>query len=164
MRIAITGSPGTGKTTLAKRLARVMGIKPINERAFALKKRIGSWNAEENELEVPLGKLQKALAAELRKRKNAIVEGHMICEVRLPVDYVVLLRVHPEVLEARLEAKGYKAEKVQDNVFCEGIEYCKKHVLKRYPAKRVVEIFSGYAPLETLTRVVAELRVRGLRV
>lgn len=143
MQILITGTPGTGKSTVAKKLAKRLRLKCINEMDFALEKGIGRWSASSNELMVPLGKLKSEISKELKKRKKGVIfEGHMLCEIKLPVDLVVLLRVDPEVLESRLEGKKrkYSDEKILDNMFCEGIDYCRKHAGKRYPKSKVLEI------------------------
>jgi len=160
MRIGITGSPGTGKTSIAKQLAQFYECKTLNEREFALKTRIGEFDTETNELEVPLDKLRSELGKLLGKENNIIVEGHLICEVKADFDLIIVLRCHPEVLEARLEARGYKAEKVQDNVFCEGIEYCKKHALRNYPKKKVFEVENRKSIKETMSAIIREIEKR----
>ena len=167
MKLLITGTPGTGKSSLAKALAKLLKIRRvINEKEFALSKRLGKWDSGSDELVVSPSALAKALNAELKKpaiaRQGVIIEGHMLCEAKVGVDAVIVLRAHPEILEARLEKRGYRAEKVQDNVFCEGIDYCRKHALRRYPKKKVVEIYSKARAGETARAVRAVLGERGL--
>lgn len=156
MRILITGSPGTGKTAVAKLLGKRLKCKVLNEHDFCMRKGIGKF--EHSELVVPLGKLQKALNAELKKHKNIIVEGHLLCEIRLKVDAAVLLRLHPELLEARLERRGYNAEKIQDNVFCEGIDYCRKHLHRNYSKEKIIEVPAHGTAKETANTIIKKLR------
>jgi len=161
MRIIITGSPGTGKTSAAKALGKKIGHRIVNEKQFAIEKKIGKWDREEDELVVPLVPFGRELNKLLAKEKKIIIEGHMLCELKLRADFVVLLRVHPELLEARLESRGYSAEKVQDNVFCEGIDYCKKHVARNYPREKVVEVRGRKTIKETMENIIVGLREKG---
>jgi len=160
MRLGITGTPGVGKTTISKKIGEYYKLKALNERVFALDKGIGSFDTEENELVVPLDKLQEKLRELLKNEENVIVEGHMLCEIKLDFDYLVLIRCHPELLETRLEAKGYKAEKIQDNVFCEGIEYCKKHALRNYSKEKIIEVESRKSIKETSDAIINEIEKR----
>ena len=105
MKLIITGTPGTGKTAVAKELARKLGWKVINERKFCLKKKIGKM--EKGELEVPIGKLGKELRKEFKKSKNLILEGHLLCETKLAADLAIVLHAGPKILEERLREKEY---------------------------------------------------------
>ena len=162
MHLLITGTPGTGKTSVAKALTQELKILYVNEMEFAVKKGIGEWDTEENELVVPLEKLKKALEKELKGKKNYVLDGHMLCEIKLPVDLVIVLQVHPEILEERLERKRYKMDKLLDNVFCEGIEYCKKHAIRRYGTKKVVCLQNHKSIKDTVSNILLVLGKRGL--
>ena len=164
MRIIITGSPGTGKTSAARALGKRLKCPVLNEKQFALEKKIGKWDSKENELVIPLTSFAKALNKLFSTRKNLVLEGHLLCELKLKADYVVLIRLDPELLETRLESKRYSAEKVQDNVFCEGIDYCKKHVERNYSGKKVVEVQSGKTIKETLDRIINGLKEKGAKL
>ena len=126
MKILITGTPGCGKTTLAKGLAKKLKFECINEKDFALKNSIGEFN-EENELEIPIKLFEKKMNNFLKTKKNIIIEGHTLCEMKLLVDLVILIKIDPEELQLRLEQRNYADLKIMDNVFCEGIEYCHKN-------------------------------------
>lgn len=164
MRIIVTGSPGVGKTAVSKALGKRLHCRVVNEKQFALEKGIGKWDAEENELVISLQSFGRALNGMLAREKNVVLEGHLLCELKLRTDFVVLVRLHPELLEARLESRGYGAEKVQDNVFCEGIDYCKKHVLRNYSREKVVEVQCGKSIKETLVRIIKGLKEKGAKV
>ncbi len=160
MKLLITGSPGTGKTTIAKRLGRMLKCRVVNEKDFALEKGIGKWNHKWNELEIPISRISKELNKQISKEKCVIIEGHTLCEAKLKVDAVIVLRVHPEILETRLESRGYNAEKIQDNVFCEGIDYCKKKAIKSYGKRKIVEVSNEKGIKETLNIIILELKNR----
>ncbi len=164
MRIVVTGSPGVGKTSAARLLGKRLKARVLNEKQFALEARIGKWDSEEDELVIPLGPFAKAVNGLLEKQKNVVLEGHLLCELKLKADFVVLIRCHPEVLEPRLESRGYTAEKVQDNVFCEGIDYCKKRVKRNFQEEKLVEIESGKSIKETLERIIRGLKEKGAKI
>ena len=156
MRLIITGSPGTGKTTLAKSLGEKLNLTVLNEKDFALKNGIGSFN-EENELEIPIKEFEEKANAFLKETDDVLFEGHVVCEAKLHVDKAILIRVDPEELEMRLENRGYSMEKIMDNVFCEGIDYCKKQVIKNYPIDKIIEVTSKASISGTLKAVLASL-------
>ena len=161
MRIIITGSPGVGKTTVAKALSKTIKCLAYNEKTMALEKGIGKWDEKENELVIPLEPFAEMLNKFLSEQKNTIIEGHMLCELKLKADYIILIRVDPEILESRLEERNYTEEKVQDNVFCEGIDYCKKHIERNYPKEKILEVQSGKTIKETLDKIIIGLKEKG---
>ena len=159
MRLLFTGSPGTGKTTLAKWLAKKLKYELINEKQFALEHKIGRFEGEE--LVIPLKALQKKLKQHLKDRKNVVLEGHLLCEIKLPVDLVFVIKMHPEMLEGILEKRGYNVDKVQDNVFCEGIDYCLKHARRNYK-KKVVVVRNEQTFKAVKGSILEELKKQGL--
>jgi adenylate kinase len=161
MKIVITGSPGVGKTAVGKELAKSLNLKYLNEKEFALEKGIGKWDTDENELVIPLKKLETEINSFLKKHENILIEGHLLCEIKLKSDFLIVLRLHPEILESRLELKGYKAEKIQDNVFCEGIDYCLKHAKRKYPKNKIIEVKSQKTIKDTSALIIRELKSRG---
>ena len=162
MKLAIMGTPGVGKTSVAKALGNTLKYEVLNEKQFALERGIGKWDSEEDELVVPLGKLKNALNLMLKTEENVIIEGHMLCEIALDVDFIILITLDPELLEERFRFRQYRAEKIQDNVFCEGIDYCKKHVSRKYPKKKIIEVKSQKSIKETLHIILKEFKERGI--
>jgi adenylate kinase len=159
MKLLITGTPGCGKTTLAKSFGKKLGLKVINEKDFALANSIGGFN-EENELELPLNILEKKINLFLKNNDNVVFEGHVLCETKLDVDLVIIITINPEILEMRLEKRNYSSQKIMDNVFCEGINYCEKQVRKNYSKKKIIKLVSSNSPLTTFTKAFDEVKLR----
>ncbi len=164
MQLIITGSPGVGKSSVAKALGKKIKHVVVNEQQFALEKKIGKWDSEESELVIPLQQFAKELNKLLAKEKNIILEGHLLCELLLPVDFVVLLRAKPTVLEQRLHAKGYSELKVQENVFCEANDYCKKRVVRNYKKGKVLLVDAGKTIKEITLDIISKLKEKGEQI
>jgi len=119
VKLAITGTPGTGKTTLAKSIAELLGLPLIQANELAKENGLvqtdGSVNTQQ---------LHDFLLEKIKKESGFVVEGHLLCEFALPVDYCLVLRCNPVQLEERLRKRGYEAEKLRDNLECEALDYC----------------------------------------
>jgi len=63
MIIAITGTPGVGKTTVSKLLAQRLGHEYVNLRSYAIEKGIGEMKGDELEVEVADSGFQAGFAA-----------------------------------------------------------------------------------------------------
>ncbi|MFA5049923.1 MAG: AAA family ATPase [Candidatus Micrarchaeia archaeon] len=123
MKIIITGTPGCGKTTIAKKLSKKTGIE-----LYDCKKLIEKIKAfkldKNNEMEVLMPKFRNALKKELRKRKSWIIESHLLCEIKLDSDFIFILRCNKKTLEKRLIKRKYAAKKINDNLMVELLDYC----------------------------------------
>ena len=151
MRIVITGTPGTGKTKIAKELAKRTGIRLVNIKEFVNRNHI--FKIEKGQKVVDVGLLGKKLLSRIKKSKEYIVEGHLACEIKIPADFVFVLRANPNKLRARLAKRKYKREKLEENLEAEMLDYCVQRV----------EAVYGKTPLEldtsqrTVTNCVNEI-------
>lgn len=115
MRIALTGTPGSGKSSLAHLLrAEGRSVYTVEELAAA-SGALGPPDPEDDARVVDLARLKSALPRE----ESFWLVGHLAH--RLPVDLSIVLRTHPETLRARLEARGWSPDKVQENVEAEAL-------------------------------------------
>ena len=138
----ITGVPGTGKTTLAHALCQKSkaALLEINELAELLG--LYSHTDEEDGAKVVrLPELSRELSAAIKAEKKSIIaEGHLGCEVKLPVQKVIVLRCDPKELRARLASRNYPSGKLSQNALSEALDYCTVQSEKNYGAKKVWEI------------------------
>jgi len=113
MLIALTGTPGVGKTTTAE-ILRKRGYKvlSVNELAEEFDCIIG----EEHGCKIVD---VEELAEKVKELRNGLVilEGHL--SHLLNPDMIIVLRCNPLELKKRLESKGWSEEKVLENVEAE---------------------------------------------
>ena len=129
MRVALTGVPGTGKTTVAATLAERHGWHVVDLNGFARAHGLlGSEDAARGSRVIDMDDLAEALNAEYATVLPAMaMEGHFAHE--MDADVVILLRCDPRVLVDRLRARGWREEKVRENVEAEALDVLAQEVL-----------------------------------
>ncbi len=142
--ILITGVPGTGKTTVAKLLSEKTGaaLLDINKLVSALKL-YSSIDETDNAKVVRLKELASELSAAIKSElasRDVIVEGHLGCEMKLPVAKAIVLRCEPKTLRSRLSSRDYSAEKISQNALSESLDYCTVMSEKNYGKRKVWEL------------------------
>jgi len=151
MRIIITGSPGTGKSLIAKMLAKKMKLELIDIKAIVRKEKLAKNH------EVDLKRLKSALSF-LKKKKDYVVEGHLACEIRLPADYIFVLRTNPETLERRLAKRKYPKKKLDGNLMAEMLDYCTQRAEKVYRKMPLELDTSALIPAKAASRIETAIK------
>jgi adenylate kinase len=147
MRLVITGSPGTGKSTIASALAAKLGLELIDIKKIVLARKLRGRSGE-----VDLKRLASALSF-LAGKKDYVVEGHLACEIKLPADFVFVLRTRPDALRRRLAARKYGARKLEENLMAEMLDYCAQRAAAVY-GKRQLELDTSH---RTIASCVLEM-------
>jgi adenylate kinase len=145
MMTGITGTPGTGKTSVGRILsARGFPVTEIGDT-------VSSYVIERDEDRDTLVIDEERWAAEF-PRVEGFVVGHL--SHLLPCDLVVVLRCEPSVLKERLRAKGYRDAKVRENCEAEALDVILVETLEIHPADRVLEIDTTHMdPLTCAERI-----------
>lgn len=115
MKVAVTGTPGVGKTS-ASELVRTVKVVHVNDLAESCGAVVG-FDEERKTKEVDVRKLARAVS---KIEGDVLLEGHL--SHLLGVDVAVVLRCSPKVLGERLAGKGWSAAKVRENVEAEAVD------------------------------------------
>ena len=123
--IFISGTPCTGKTTVSEILASRLDCKLIKINDLALENDFVLGIDEDKGYKViDIDRLnEKVLEIISDSDELLIFEGHLahLCD---GADKVIILRVRPEVLEARLKARDYSQSKIRENLEAEAMGVC----------------------------------------
>lgn len=147
--IVVTGTPGTGKTSLCKYIIRrSAGWVHLDLGRFAVEsKAIVEYDRSLKTSIVDTGVLKKALRAHVlrnvEKDVRLLIDGHYAAEVAPSkhVDYCVVLRCRPDVLWRRLRSiRGYVEEKARRNVESELTDYCYLAAKLHLKNSRIVQL------------------------
>ncbi|WP_436931281.1 adenylate kinase family protein [Halosimplex halobium] len=139
MRVAVTGTPGTGKTTAVERLADADGPAAdldalhlndvIREEEFVVE--------HDEQRDSAVADID-ALADYLDGRENVLFESHLAHH--FDADRVVVLRCHPEELERRLTERGEPAAKAEENAESEALDVILAEAVERHGEEGVYEV------------------------
>lgn len=142
--ILITGTPGTGKTTTSELVAIATGLNNINVGTIVKEK--GCHEGRDNEFDAFILDEDK-LVDEMEEMMSAggnIVDFHS-CDF-FPerwFDLVVVLRTYNEILYPRLEKRGYKQNKISENIEAEIMQVVLEEARESYKPEIVVELMSN---------------------
>ncbi len=115
MIIALTGTPGTGKSTVARLVDAGFGVLDLNA---LIKERFNlGTDPERGSLIADLDGLSEFVGV---LDGDYILEGHVAHF--LPSDLVVVLRTAPRVLRGRLAGRGWGEAKIAENVEAEALD------------------------------------------
>ena len=147
MQIALTGTPGTGKTTVAALLPyRVIDINSLVKEGMNL-----GLDPERGCLEADMDALAGHLAS-LEGDETQILEGHFSHHF---ADWSIVLRLSPSALRPRLEARGYSQAKIRENLEAEALDVITVEAVEM--CRRVDEIDTTGRSAEDVARMIRDI-------
>ena len=140
MVIVVTGTPGVGKTTYARKLGDELERPVLSVTDLCAQAGLSEeWDAANQCFLVDVEALEELLVERAQANSEVIIEGHLSHE--LPPRFVercVVLKCSLPELKKRLEAREYSAAKVRENLDCEIFDVCFSEALERGHEPEVV--------------------------
>jgi broad-specificity NMP kinase len=138
--VAVTGTPGTGKSRFAAELAKLVpGASLIEINDIVAQHHLYSRIDSHGSKIVRMAQLEKRLKDELKHRRGTtIVVGHLIPEMGIRYDVCVVTRARLSRLMKVFAIRKYDMEKTIENLLAEALDYC--GIRARNKANEVYEV------------------------
>ena len=125
--IIITGTPGTGKTVLAKKLANLLNFTYIDVNQIIKSNKLKSnYDKKRSTYIININKLNRILISLVKNtKKSLIIDSHL--SHYLPsklVDLCIVTKCDLKVLIKRLKKRKYSLNKIRENIDSEIFDIC----------------------------------------
>lgn len=145
--LLISGTPGTGKTSVSKEITKKINARVISLNLLAYSDGLVSEYDEERETWViNEGRLRKKTLNLISQAKTEnievlIIESHFVDIIpENYVDLILVLRCEPSMLNQRLRERGYSERKIKENLQSEILGNCVNFFIENDVKKPIYEI------------------------
>jgi len=132
--IIVSGTPGTGKTEIAKALAKKLNYKYIDVNKLIKENNLSDGYDRKKKCEiVDTEKLSKFLIDFIKKSKqNLVIDSHLAHY--MPAKYInlcILTKCDLKELKKRLEKRKYSKAKIRENLDSEIFDICLNEAIEK---------------------------------
>ncbi len=163
--ICITGTPGTGKTTISKELAKELGLKHVELNKIVEKigltvgfdKKRNSWIVDEQKITEKVKEMIK------KSRTGLIIDSHLAHFLSPKItDLCIICRCNLKVLKGRLEKRRYKRRKINENLEAEIFEICKTEAIENKHKILEIKCSNKEEQKDAIKNIKRTLRDKGI--
>ena len=162
--VIISGTPGTGKTSVSKKITEKLNARMISLNEIAISNNLIIKYDQKRDTSIINAKkiigYVKKLIEQYKKEKIdvLIIESHFSDIIpNNIIDYPIVLRCHPDELIKRLKLRNYKIEKLRENVQTEILGNCTNYMIKKNLAKDIIEIDTSNLNIESVAEIIISL-------
>jgi adenylate kinase len=155
----ITGNPGTGKHTVARIIARRLGLELIDVNIMSIIEGMTEKNGQV--LDVDVRKLKRILDKKISK--NALLVGHLAPYIvsKSKIEIAVVLRRNPYSLEGVYKKRGYDRKKLLENLGSEIIGITYYDTIKNVGRKKTFQFDTTNESVSSIVKKIESLFVKG---
>lgn len=153
--VLVTGTPGTGKTAASHLLASKIDALHIDLGELVKRENLSSGiDKARDSLIVDMDKVSRRVQEIINDCDcNVIIDGHYATDV-LPsesVDLVFVIRRNPDELKKTMEERGFKEEKIYENIAAEILDVCLVDAISACGSEKVCEIDASGKGIDEVT-------------
>jgi len=162
MWVALTGTPGTGKTTVAALLQK-KGYTIIDINKLAIREGfVAGTDKKRHCTLIDIKKIDTYIQKHFNREDLVFFEGHT-AHLLKAVDKIIILRCHPQELYQHLLKKKWSHEKIQENIEAEILDIILCEAVETHPKKNIFEIDTTRKTPEGVARLVLEIVTKKFR-
>ena len=163
--IIMSGTPGTGKTYLSRKLAKKLGFRYLDVKRVISKnglkeeydRKRKSWVVDEKKLAKVLEKIIK------ESKEDLIIDSHMSHFISPKLaDLCIITKCELKTLEKRLKKRKYSKEKIKENMECEIFDVCLNEAAEKGHKILTIDTTKGLN-ISSLTRKINGTKPAGKR-
>ncbi|MBY9010894.1 MAG: AAA family ATPase [Candidatus Lokiarchaeota archaeon] len=159
--LIVSGTPGTGKTTISNNLTNFIEAKVISLNELAISENlIEKFDTKRETSIIDTNKLIRFLIEliedyEKKDPEFLIIESHFSDIVpEQYINFVIILRCDPDELYTRLSRRGYKKEKIRENVQSEILGNSVNYFINKPLNTPILEIDTSKVDIESITKTI----------
>ncbi len=142
--VIVTGTPGTGKTTISRLLERELRASYVNPQSLIRREGMDfTYDDNRKTRIVSPRRLRKAIRRRaVRADHGLVIDSHISPETGpLPrLVRAIVLRCDPVILKRRLKRKRWSKSKIGENLLAEILDICLWDAVKNYGWNRILEV------------------------
>ncbi|MFX1574435.1 MAG: adenylate kinase family protein [Promethearchaeota archaeon] len=164
--IIITGTPGCGKTSVAKEISNVTGAQLISLNELAISEEFSFEYDEERKTHIVDFKvflpsvLKKISAIAQDNPKYLVIESHFSDIIPENfIDFAFILRCAPDELFKRLKKKKYNSKKILENIQAEILGNCTYYFIQKHMKIPLFEIDTTNLSIKSVAKIILNIMV-----
>lgn len=166
--IIISGTPGTGKTSVSRKISEMVDANLISLNELAISENFTlEYDKERDTNIVDFDKLIPYVANHIdvlkkqkQKQKYLIIEGHFSDIIPNKfIDYSFVLRCDPEYLYNRLKERNYNKKKIIENIQAEILGNCANYLIQKQLKSPIYEIDTTHLTIDSVAIIIMDIIV-----